>query len=500
MSTVELRGFGWRHAGRRAWAVRGVDLRIEHGERVLLLGASGAGKSTLLAAIAGLLAEDSGEQEGAVLVDGVDARRRRDRTGILFQDPQTQLVMARAGDDVAFGLENRGVPVDELWPRVHDALRRVGFRYDLDRSTGDLSGGEQQRLALAGVLALRPELLLLDEPTANLDPAGAELVRTAVADSLAGRDTTLILVEHRVGEALPLVDRVVALSPGAGVLADGHPDRLFAEYADALADQGVWVPGWTSPRPAAPAAPGPALVTATDLGFTHPGAVQPALGGIDLTVSAGEVAAVLGPNGSGKSTLGLLLGGLLKPTAGAIRASVGLAGTRYAGQPPHRWRAAVLAGRIGSVFQNPEHQFVTARVYDELALGPHRVGLPDDQVRARVTHVLERLGLVRLAEANPYTLSGGEQRRLSVATALATAPHLLVLDEPTFGQDLRTWRELVALLAELRAEGRAVVMATHDTALVDVLADRTVPLHGGRLAPAAGFRAATPCRGEARAG
>ncbi|MBF9134223.1 ABC transporter ATP-binding protein, partial [Plantactinospora sp. S1510] len=242
MSAVELRGFGWRHAGRRAWAVRDVDLRVEHGERVLLLGASGAGKSTLLAALAGLLAEDSGEQEGTVEIDGLDPRKGRERVGIVFQDPETQLVMARAGDDVAFGLENRGVPAAEIWHRVSEALHRVGFPYGLDRSTAALSGGEQQRLALAGVLALRPGLLLLDEPTANLDPAGAALVRDAVATAVDA-DSTLILVEHRVSEALPLVDRVVVLEPGGGVRADGTPEAVFATHGPALAAAGVWVPG-----------------------------------------------------------------------------------------------------------------------------------------------------------------------------------------------------------------------------------------------------------------
>ncbi|MBO4210968.1 ATP-binding cassette domain-containing protein, partial [Micromonospora echinofusca] len=207
-------------------------MRIEAGERVLLLGPSGAGKSTLLAALAGLLPEDSGEREGHVEVDGLEPRKARDRVGVVFQDPESQLVMARCGDDVAFGLENRGVPADEIWPRVDEALARVGFPYPRDRPTAALSGGEQQRLALAGVLALRPGLLLLDEPTANLDPAGAALVRQAVTTALSP-DTTLILVEHRVTEALPLVDRVVVLQPGGGVRADGPPEQVFAAHGDA---------------------------------------------------------------------------------------------------------------------------------------------------------------------------------------------------------------------------------------------------------------------------
>ncbi|MFI1197645.1 ABC transporter ATP-binding protein [Micromonospora sp. NPDC020750] len=466
MGGVGVRGFGWRHAGRRAWAVRGVDLRVERGERVLLLGPSGAGKSTLLAALAGLLPEDSGEQEGTVEVDGVDPRADRERVGIVFQDPETQLVMARCGDDVAFGLENRGVPADEIWPRVDEALRRVGFPYHRDRPTAALSGGEQQRLALAGTLALRPGLLLLDEPTANLDPAGAALVRRAVADAMDG-DTTLILVEHRVAEALPLVDRVVVLEPGGGVRADGPPEAVFAAHGDALAADGVWVPGRTVPPRRATAAPGDLLITADRV------AVPPRLAPTDLAVRAGEALAVLGPNGAGKSTLALLLGGLLRPGTGRVAATGELAG-RDARTPPYRWRAPALAGRIGSVFQDPEHQFVTGTVFDELALGPRRTGRPETAVRATVDGLLDRLRLAALARANPYTLSGGEARRLSVATALATAPRLLVCDEPTFGQDRRTWLELVDLFAELRDAGHGVVTVTHDPDFVAALADRRI--------------------------
>jgi energy-coupling factor transporter ATP-binding protein EcfA2 len=460
MADVVLRGFGWRHAGRRAWAVRGVDLHIAHGERVLLLGESGAGKSTLLAALAGLLPSDSGEAEGEVRVDG--------RAGILFQDPQTQLVMARSGDDVAFGPENHGVPADDIWPRVRAALDRVGFPYPLDRPTAALSGGEAQRLALAGVLALRPSLLLLDEPTANLDPDGAALIRDAVARSL-GRDTTLILVEHRVAEALPLVDRVVVLEAGGGIRADGPPGAVFAAHGDALAAQGVWVPG----RPVAPrrAVAGPAGLLVRSDGVT----VRNRLPATGLDVRAGEVVAVTGPNGAGKSTLALVLGGLLAPASGRVDATP-LGDAR----PPHRWRAARLVRRIGSVFQNPEHKFVTSRVSDELRL----TGATPELVES----LLERLRLTRLARANPYTLSGGEARRLSVATALAGAPRVLVLDEPTFGQDRRTWVEMVDLLAGLRDSGHGVVTVTHDLDLVEAVADRVVRLPGARAAASAAPR------------
>ena len=464
MSEVVLRGFGWRHAGRRAWAVRGVDLRVGHGEKVLLLGASGAGKSTVLAALAGLLPEDSGEAEGEIEIDGLDPRKARENVGILFQDPQTQLVMARSGDDVAFGCENRGVPVPEIWPAVAAALSRVGFRYAQDRPTAALSGGEQQRLALAGVLVTRPRLLLLDEPTANLDPAGAALVRDAIARA-GDPDTTVIVVEHR---ELPSVDRVVVLEPGGGVSADGVPADVCAAEGDRLAAAGVWVPGRPLPHRRAAVAPAGPLVRADAVAVRH------RLAPTALSASAAEVVALTGANGAGKSTLALVLGGLLAPTSGRVRAFGDY-------RPPHRWRAAELTQRIGSVFQNPEHQFVTSRVADELALGPRLLGRDPRPV---VDDLLHRLRLTHLADANPYTLSGGEARRLSVATALATAPRLLVLDEPTFGQDRRTWIELVELLADLRDAGHGVVAVTHDEAFVTALADRAVRL-GSAVRPEA---------------
>ena len=463
MTVAQLHGFGWRHAGRRDWAVRGVDLTVEAGERVLLLGPSGAGKSTLLAALGGLLADDSGQREGSIRIAG--------RPASLFQDPEAQLVMARAGDDVAFGLENRGVPAAEIWPRVDTALTAVGFPYPRDHRTEALSGGEQQRLALAGALAVRPDLLLLDEPTANLDPASAHLVRASVDRALSATGAGMVLVEHRVAEWLPVVDRVVVLAPGGGISADGPPARVFAEHAEELLAGGTWVPGVPARRRPPRHGPGPTMLTGQALGYVYPDTATAALTAVDLEVRAGELVAVTGPSGAGKSTLALLFGGLVAPSAGTLRASAELAG-RDAGRPPHRWRARALAGRIGSVFQNPEHQFLTGRVADELALGR--------TPRDTVGELLDRLRLAHLANANPYTLSGGEQRRLSVATALAAGPQVLVLDEPTFGQDRRTWTELVDLVAAVRDEGRAVIAVTHDTDFVAALADRELVLADGR--------------------
>ncbi len=464
--SVDAQAWRWRHTGRSDWAVRGLDLRIEPGERVLLLGASGAGKSTLMHALAGVLGGDEeGESEGRLLVGDADAARARGQVGLVLQDPDSQVVLARVGDDVAFGCENMGVPREETWLRVEQSLRAVGLNLPLQHPTSGLSGGQKQRLALAGVLAMHPGLLLLDEPTANLDPDGVIEVRDAVARVLEASGSTLVVVEHRVDVWWPLVDRVIVLTPGGGVLADGTPDDVLRREGRALAASGVWVPGYPPQYPSRLRRPGERLLFTDGLAIGRSAALQ---SGIDLAVRAGECVAITGPNGVGKTTLGLTLGGLLPVIDGRVMAE-GLAGGL--GADPLRWKSRELVPRIGSVFQDPEHQFVSGTVAGEVAVGARAIGLSSDETARRIDPLLERLRLGHLTDANPFTLSGGEKRRLSVATVLVTRPPLLVLDEPTFGQDSRTWAELVAFLAELLDEGSSVIAVTHDVHLVDALAD-----------------------------
>jgi energy-coupling factor transporter ATP-binding protein EcfA2 len=463
---VRAHGWGWRHAGRAEWAVRDLDLTIEPGERVLLLGASGAGKSTLIQALAGVLGgEDEGEQAGSLEVDGVP--------GLVLQDPDSQVVLARVGDDVAFGCENLGVPREQIWPRVHAALDAVALELPLDAPTSALSGGQKQRLALAGVLAMRPGLLLLDEPTANLDPTGVAEVREAVGRVLDDSAATLIVIEHRVAVWRDLVTRVVVLGDG-GVIADGTPDAVLSGRGAELAAMGVWVPGFAPPLPARSRRPasGP-LLQARDLAVARVRG-QIVQGSIDAEIAPGGCLAITGHNGAGKSTLGLTLAGLLAPAAGTLEAAAELSGGL--GKTPIQWRSRELLTRIGTVFQDPEHQFLTGSVRAELEVGPRALGLPEAEIAGRIDELLARLRLAHLAAANPFTLSGGEKRRLSVATVLATRPRVLVLDEPTFGQDATTWSELVALLAELIDAGSAVVAITHDADFVAALADAELVL------------------------
>lgn len=466
---VAARGWGWRHGGRRAWAVDRLDLTIEPGERLLLLGPSGSGKSTVLAAVAGVLGDDAGEHRGEIEVDGVAPRDARGRAGLLLQDPESQVILPRVGDDVAFGCENAGVPRDETWVRVRAALATVALDVPLGTPTSTLSGGQKQRLALAGLLAMRPGLLLLDEPTAELDPDGADRVRTAVVRATEDREATLVVVEHRVAPWVDLVDRVVVFGEAGAVVADGPPGEVLLRRGAALAAQGVWVPGH-EPRLTATASPSAA--TLLDVQQLVVGRNGVAVTRVDTAVQSGRLTALSGPNGAGKTTVALTLGGLLPPVGGRLAATADLAAGL--GAEPVRWRSRDLVTRIGSVFQSPQHQFLRRTVREELAVGLRRMKVGDREREERVDRLLAALALASLAEANPFTLSGGEQRRLSVGGALATAPRVLVLDEPTFGQDALTWRNLTDLMLEAVVAGVAVVVSTHDDLLLALAHDRVL--------------------------
>ncbi len=370
--------------------------------------------------------------------------------------------MARAGDDVAFGLEEHCVPTAEIWPRVDAALAAVRFPYGRDRATVALSGGEKQRLALAGVLALAPRVLLLDEPTANLDPAGAR----ALYDVLASlpRTVTLVLVEHHIDLALELADRIVAIDGERGVVADGPARGVLEVRREEFARLGVWVPGAAPPEPLTQRS-SVALIEAEGLRFRYPGSSSDALAETDATIVAGESLAIVGPNGAGKSTLLLLLAGLVRPQRGSVRAPA-LDPRR---PEPWSWSARTLAGRIGSVFQDPDHQFLASSVRGELELAARMAGRDVRAVRHRADELLARLGIAHLADVSPFTLSGGEKRRLSVGTALAAGPAVLFLDEPTYGQDRNTFLELVALLRDARGHGAAICATTHERAFLDAL-------------------------------
>jgi energy-coupling factor transport system ATP-binding protein len=447
LGEVRLRDLTWRPIGRRAPVIAGLDLTVAPGERVLLVGPSGAGKSTILHALAGALGTTiAGDLTGSAEVDG--------RLGLLLQNPADAIVAERIGRDVAFGPENAAMPPDEIWPRVDECLEAVGLTYGRDHFTAALSGGEQQRLALAGVLAMRPDVLLLDEPTSMLDAATASSVREAVLS--AAEDRTLIVVEHRIEPWLPHVDRVVVLGPGGVVVSDG----TVAAFLAGPTPTGVWMPGMPVPRPLDVPAElvGPAVepltVTATDVSVelvmrTLRGTLRAqALTHLTAGLVPGATTGFTGPSGAGKSTALAVLGGLLKPASGTVSPEL------------RRRRSAALASVVGWVPQNPEHGFLTTTVQAEVEHTARRVGREVD-----ATAVLDVFGLARFAASNPYRLSGGEQRRLALAAALAHRPGLVLLDEPTVGQDPGTWAAVAGWVGSSRDAGATVGVSTHDADL-----------------------------------
>ena len=442
---ARFRGFGWRPLGRRERTIRDLDLTIEAGERVLIAGASGSGKSTLLLALAGALGTTiAGESTGVVEVDG--------QIGLLLQNPGDAVVAERAGRDIAFGPENLGLGRDEIARRVHEAIDAVELGFGPDHLTAAMSGGELQRLALAGVLAMRPQIFLLDEPTSMLDDHQAASVREAILSASAG--ATLVVVEHEVGPWLDHVDRVVVLSRDGHVVRDDAPSAI---QPDDPGLDGIWWPGLPMPDPLRVpeelvASSAEAFEIVADdvwvelVARTLRGTQRTrALSGLDAAIQPENVTAFTGASGAGKSTALAALGGLLTPRSGTITPAL------------HTWRSRPLARCMGWVPQNPEHGFLTQTVGDEVVKTADRLGASVD-----VPAVLEVFGLEHLERANPYRLSGGEQRRLALAAALAHRPQVVLLDEPTVGQDRNTWAAVVGWLAAAARSGAAVALATHD--------------------------------------
>ena len=510
---IEADGLGWTYAGRSRPALAGLTFRLEPGRTLLVLGPSGSGKSTLARALAGLVPHTlPGTWQGRLRVGDMDvettpARFLGERVGLVFQDPDCQLVMARVDDEVAFGLENRGWPRAQMEARVPEALAQVGLGgFDL-RATATLSGGEKQRLAIADVLAARPSLIVLDEPTANLDPPGMFDTLEQLAVLARRREHTIVLIEHRLEAALPMADDVLLIDDEGRQLTFAPADSVGRRAVSLLRRSGAWVPSaWSGadvPSAGVESAaaaiasrpdrrPEQVLLQAVNLTLDYPSdesGTHRALDGVSLEARSGERIAVVGPNGAGKSTLLFVLCGLRRPTRGRVglRSIAGTGGTGDGGtgeelRDPSRLRAGEIASRIGLVFQDPELGFVARTARDEVAAtelaartGRGRPLPPPDS-----DGVLARFGLGELAGQDPFRLSQGEQRRLSLAALVIRPPAVLLLDEPTFGLDRRGTEAVMTLLDELRATGQAQLLATHDPRLLPHC-DRVVALDRGRV-------------------
>lgn len=465
-------------------ALDDVTLEVCRGERVCVLGANGSGKSTLASVICGLLAPDEGDVElagHAVCTGGVpdlaayrDARRQ---LGLVFQNPDDQIVTSVVADDVAFGPENLGVPRAQISVRVARELRRVAMEKYAHADPSRLSGGQRQRVCIAGALAMEPAVLVLDEPSSLLDVRGRAAIMR-VMGRLASAGATLVHVTHFMDEALA-ADRVVVMQRGH-VALEGTPDEVFAaKNAQVIEALGLEMPfearlavalrqaGAAGGAIAAPGAPSdekpaacaacahtaePLAILARDLGFSY-GPDAQALDGVSLEVPVRATTAIVGQTGSGKSTLLRLLCGLEAADAGSLTVCGINAATK-------RGRRQVRRA-VGYVMQHPERQLFAQTVAEDVAFGPRNQGLSAAEVEGRVAHALDLVGLADRRDASPFELSGGQQRLAAIAGVLAMEPELLVLDEPTAGLDPRGRARLRALMADLAAHGVTLLQVTH---------------------------------------
>lgn len=484
-------------------ALDDVTLEVCRGERVCVLGANGSGKSTLASVICGLLAPDEGDVElagHAVCTGGVpdlaayrDARRQ---LGLVFQNPDDQIVTSVVADDVAFGPENLGVPRAQIAARVARELRRVAMEKYTHADPSRLSGGQRQRVCIAGALAMEPAVLVLDEPSSLLDVRGRAAIMR-VMGRLAAAGATLVHVTHFMDEALA-ADRVVVMQRGH-VALEGTPDEVFATKnaqviealglempfgarlaaalrADAADGKVAAVAAPSGEKPAAPVpAAEPPAILARDLGFSYGPGAQ-ALDGVSLEVPVRATTAIVGQTGSGKSTLLRLLCGLEAADAGSLTVCGINAATK-------RGRRQVRRA-VGYVMQHPERQLFAQTVAEDVAFGPRNQGLSAAEVERRVAHALDLVGLTDRRDASPFELSGGQQRLAAIAGVLAMEPELLVLDEPTAGLDPRGRARLRALMTDLAAHGVTLLQVTHsmeDAARADhvVLLDQSHVLAAG---------------------
>jgi energy-coupling factor transport system ATP-binding protein len=499
-------------------AVRDVSLALEEGKVVLVTGPSGAGKTTICRAANGLIPHEfKGRLEGSVTIAGrYDSRDMGVSSlskvvGVLSQDPETQLFNPTVEDEIVFGACNYGLPVGTIRERTERLLDLTRLGPHRRKNPHNLSGGQQQACALASILAFEPLVLVLDEPTSNIDPIGSQQVLELVARLAREENRTTLLVEHKIEELADLVDEMIVIDRGE-ILHRGTV-REVLEHVEYIDSVGLSVPqatllcarlrtaGW--PIEALPVsveeatrvlsplideetlnrAPEPpprraqheideVVVSLAGLSHVYQDGTR-ALRDVDLEIRRGEFVAILGQNGSGKTTLVKHFNGLLKPTEGAVT---------VAGLDTRKASIAEMALAVGYIFQNPDAQIFKMKVEEELAFGPQNVGLSEEEVDQRIKEAAGDLEISHLMDKNPFFLSKGEKQRVAVAAVMAMRPDILVLDEPTTGQDFKRAREIMDLAVRLHNEGQTIVVITHDMNLAAEYCDRVVIMEGGRVA------------------
>lgn len=500
--------------------LRDIDLEIPAGQFVLLLGASGSGTTTLGLCLNGIIPHVQGWTEGSVSVAGLTVSSSRvaelaTHVGMVFQDVDSQLTNLYVRDEVTFGPENLALDREEVVRRARHALEFVDALEFEGKFVFELSGGQKQKVVIASVLAMESEIIFLDEPTANLDPRSSSDVFRFLRE-LKEQGKTLLITEYKMDELVSLADRMIVLGNGR-VIYDGAPREIVSRHGTELQERwGLWVPqaaelelllrerrkleaslfplhaseaiqiysGYSfgnranGPRESSGGTgSGETLIRAEDVDYRYADGTE-ALWDVTMEVRSGEVLALVGPNGSGKTTLSKLFVGLYRPTRGRVTAF---------GKPTTEVSTRELTRRIGYVFQYPEHQFVKDSVEEEVRFSLQVLGVEEAESRERVQEVLHIFGLEGLEERHPYSLSGGEKRRLSVATMVITRPAVLLMDEPTYGQDRRNTERMMNAVFEATGGGRTnskstIILVTHDMKLVATYATRTVAMHRGTIA------------------
>lgn len=477
----------FRYRDRQETAIRDISFSADKGEILLIAGASGCGKTTLIRAINGLIPRSyKGEVTGRVLVYGEETKgwplaRISQKIGTVLQDPERQILGTKVLNEVAFGLENLGLPREEIIQRADEALSFLKISDLRDRETFNLSGGEKQKVALAGVLAMRPSILLLDEPLASLDPASA-LETLDMVRMLADEGMAVLMVEHRVEAVLKIhPSRVMFMSDGEirylgavkGLVkvVNYHEIKLPAKMVIKLAAK--------APPPAEmkilPSGTGlgsekEPLVRFEDVGFAYERGVD-VLHNINLEIHPGDVIAVLGPNGSGKTTFVKHAIGLLKPKSGRVLVN---------GRDTRESTVAQIAGTLGYVFQSPSHMLFAPTVYEELAFGPINLKHPKDQIEKEVKEALQIVNLSDNEQDPPLALSFGQQKRVSIAAILAMRSRILVMDEPTAGQDYMNYMSFMDSILQMPGF-EAILFITHDIDLAVIYANRVILVANGRV-------------------
>lgn len=517
---LNIRELSYKYPRGQDQTLQDITYRLDEPRFVAIMGATGSGKTTLAMCLNGLVPQFfEGEMKGSVSVAGLDTQKYRiqtlvSRVGLVMQDPETQIFGITVEEDIAFGPGNMGLPADEIARRIQEVLPLVRLSGYQTRATGELSGGEKQRLAIAGMLAMHPEVILLDEPTSELDPLGRVEIYEAVDRLRRERNLTILAVEHSSEDIAERADELLVVQEGR-IVWSGSPRQLFcrvplAEYYGIRPPQ-VSEFGWrlhelglipasdvpltvdeaaemvrgligekhataSNAMEAAPAVgrerigAGPAAIVVHNL--EHDYGTMHALRGISLEIKQGEFVALIGQNGAGKSTLVKHFNNLLKPTGGEVFVD---------GIDTRAKTMAELSRHVGYVFQNPDHQIFCASVREEVGYGLRHLNLPADEIRERVDEVLRFVGIEKVADRHPFTLGKGERQRIAVASVLVLKPNILVIDEPTTGQDWNGAQYMMHLVRELHDAGHTIVMITHDMRIVAEYAERAVVMHKGRL-------------------